>query len=146
MKFLADHMLGKLARWLRFLGYDTLYPEVMEDNELIEIAEREGRIILTRDRVLSSRIEGALLVISDNLDVQLKQVFVDMGLKTQGMMSRCSVCNSEIETVTKKDAAGKVPDNVFKLHDEFWHCPQCNRYYWKGSHYKKILDRLENVD
>jgi len=145
MKFLCDHMLGTLARWLRFLGYDTAYPEALDDTEVKGLAAREGRILLTRDRELSSRVLDALLVESDDPDVQLVQVALAFHLTAENALSRCSVCNIPIEPVSKDAAKEHVPQGVYDRQHEFWHCRQCGRFYWRGSHFNHVLAKVQEV-
>src|SRR3970040_1924936 len=110
MRFLCDHMLGTLAKWLRFLGYDTLYPGPLDDGELKALAERETRVLLTRDKQLSGRVSDSLYVDSDDLDAQFAQVVRAFSLNSESAMSRCSVCNELIEWVPKERAKGRVPE------------------------------------
>lgn len=145
MKFLCDHMLGTLARWLRFLGYDTAYPEVLDDNDVKALAAKEGRTLLTRDRELSARVSDALYVESDDPDAQLVQVTRVYHLTAEGALSRCSVCNVPIEPVSKDAAKDHVPQGVYARHDEFWTCRQCGRFYWKGGHYDHVLAKVRDV-
>jgi len=145
MKFPCDHMLGTLAKWLRFLGYDTAYPGPLDDNALKALAAAEDRILVTRDHELSGRVVGAVYVESDDLDVQFAQVVRAFGLTAKDAMSRCSVCNARIETIPKDEARGHVPPGVFDRHSEFWRCRQCGRYYWPGSHFDRVMARLKAV-
>lgn len=146
MKLLCDHMLGTLARWLRFLGFDTAFIGPVSDRELKKIAASEERVILTRDKELSrSKSTNALYVASDNIDDQLLQVFRDLKLKIEQPMSRCSICNSPIEEIGQKEAEGHVPDDILSSQGTFWHCKECDKYYWQGSHWKGILERIERI-
>ncbi len=145
MKFLCDHMLGTLAKWLRFLGYDTGYPGPLEDNDLKALAAKEGRVLLTRDRELSGRVPGAVYVGSDDLDAQFLQVVGAFGLTANDAMSRCSVCNVPIEAVAREAARGHVPDGAYDRQTEFWRCRQCGRFYWKGSHYDNVMAKVRSV-
>lgn len=146
MKFLCDHMLGTLAKWLRFLGYDTAYPGPVDDGELKAMAVREDRVLLTRDFELSGRVPGAVYLESDDLDVQFVQVVHMFRLTADGALSRCSVCNVPIEAIAKEEAKGHVPAAVFDRHREFWRCPECGRYYWPGSHFDRVLAKLREID
>src|SRR5215831_881111 len=105
MKFIADVMVGKLARWLRILGFDVAYSNKFDDDELLRIAEEENRIILTRDRGLASRRMTArcLLIESDNYKEQVRQVITDFSLERFEIFSRCIECNSELQQVDKED-------------------------------------------
>ena len=145
MKFLCDHMLGTLARWLRFLGYDTVYPEALDDTAVKALAARDGRILLTRDRELGSRVPNALYVLSDDPEEQLVQVARAYRLTAQEALSRCSVCNAVIDSVPKEDARGRVPQGVYDRQHEFWRCRQCGRFYWQGSHFEHVLAKVRDV-
>jgi hypothetical protein len=145
MKFLCDHMLGTLARWLRFLGYDTAYPEALDDGEVKDLAIREARTLLTRDKELSSRVPGAHYVESDDPDEQLVQVARTFHLTAQEALSRCSVCNVVIDPLPKDAAKEHVPQGVYDRHSEFWRCRQCGRFYWKGSHFDHVLTKVREV-
>jgi uncharacterized protein with PIN domain len=145
MKFLCDHMLGTLAKWLRFLGNDVAYPGPLEDAGLKAAVEREGLILLTRDRELSARVAGSLYVTSDVLDEQLVQVLRAFDLRADLALTRCSVCNTPLEAVPKSLVRGKVPDKVFERQEEFWRCPTCGRFYWQGSHWSNIANRTREL-
>ncbi|MEE9152304.1 MAG: Mut7-C RNAse domain-containing protein [Thermoplasmata archaeon] len=146
MKFLADHMHGSLTRWLRFFGFDTAYPQVLPDEKLIAIAKREGRILLTRDKDLA-RVKGieALYIESTDLEEQLVQVIARFNLKITKAFSRCSICNSILTKVKKTHVKGKVPEKVYAWQDEFWKCEKCDKYYWQGTHFKGIKDKLDEL-
>jgi len=131
-------MLGTLAKWLRFLGYDTAYPGPLDDTALLEQAKKEGRVLLTRDRQLAGRTSGGLGIRSDQLEEQLEEVRRAFGITAQDALSRCSVCNAEITRLPPEEAKGKVPDAVLARHTEFWRCPDCERVYWKGSHFEAL--------
>lgn len=146
MKLISDHMLGSLARWLRFLGFDTAYPDVLPDKELAELAAKEDRILLTRDKELASaKGVSALLIQSTDFDEQLKQVVTAYGLEIKNELSRCSLCNTLLVSVTKEMVKDKVPERVYEIQNEFWECTQCNKYYWPGTHYKNIKNKLEKL-
>ena len=146
MKLLCDHMLGSLARWLRLMGYDTAYPEPGPDRDLIERARREGRILLTRDKELAARVPGAVQVRSDELEVQIREVGGVLGLRLVDPLSRCSLCNEVLIPVPPGEVKGLVPEAVRSRHQEFWRCPSCMRVYWQGSHWDKMVERLNHFD
>ncbi|MEM2901078.1 MAG: Mut7-C RNAse domain-containing protein [Thermoplasmata archaeon] len=146
MKFIADHMLGKLAKWLRFLGYDTIYPDNINDEKIAEIAADEGRIILTRDCQLSqTKRAKAIYIESDNLQEQINQVVAQLHLSDELCFTRCAECNSLIEPIEKESIKNKVPEGVLKLQNEFYVCKICGRIYWKGTHYKNIERRIRHI-
>lgn len=146
-RLLADCMLGRLARWLRLLGYDTAYENDATDHELARRARREQRILLTRDRELSERrgLE-TLLIQSQDLEGQVREVRDALGPPADPSLSRCSLCNAALEDVDREDVADRVPRYVLKSHTRFRRCPQCGRVYWSGSHVETMEDQLEGVD
>lgn len=146
MKFITDHMLGKLAKYLRLLGYDTVYPEKpLDDDTIIDLARREERILLSRDRELCSRYQNSLLIKSDNYIEQLKEVVSKYGLRGEMILTRCSICNVNLIQVEKDTVKGIVPEHVYSMHDEFYKCPKCGRIYWMGTHTNRIVKTLKMV-
>lgn len=145
MKLLCDHMLGTLAKWLRFMGYDTAYPGPLDDTALIATANREARVLLTRDKELASRLPGAIRVRSDDLEEQIREVATALELRVLDPLSRCSLCNTILVPVRKEDLGERVPKGVRDRHDRFWRCPSCNRVYWQGSHWDKMIERLNRL-
>jgi uncharacterized protein with PIN domain len=147
MRFLADHMLGSLAHWLRFLGFDCAYPEVQPDKELRSIAQEEDRILLTRDKDLSrAKDTETLYIISTDLKKQLLQVLTTFDLKIEDAFSRCSLCNSLLSPIEKEKVRGTVPKRVFELQNEFWECKVCQKYYWHGTHYQGIKNKIHELE
>lgn len=145
MKLLCDHMLGSLARWLRFMGYDTAYPGPMDDSELIEKAREEGRILVTRDKELAARLPGSLRVRSDVLEEQIRELAKVLPLRLVDPLSRCSLCNVLLEPVGTEEVKSLVPEGVLSRHQEFWRCGSCGRVYWQGSHWDKMVERLNSL-
>jgi len=146
VKLLCDHMLGSLARWLRFMGYDASYPEPGPDRALIERARAEGRILLTRDKELAARVPGSVAVRSDVLEEQIREVASTLALRLVDPLSRCSLCNERLVKVSVDVLQGIVPEGVRSRHHEFWKCPSCRRVYWQGSHWDKMVERLDHLD
>lgn len=146
MKFAADAMLGKLAKWLRILGYDTSYSKDIEDEVLLDAASREDRRLLTRDTKLIRKLKpGEYLFIRENAPLdQLRQAFKELDLRADGdrIFSRCTLCNAPLEDMDREDAQGRVPEYVFMNAEGFKRCPLCGRIYWPGTHIKRIMDRL----
>lgn len=147
MRFIADHMLGSLARWLRFFGFDTLYPNVLSDKELIALTKSEKRILLTRDKDLAN-VKGieALYIESTDLDEQLLQVIMSFDLKVTEPFSRCALCNSDLIKVDKALVEKKVPEKVFAWKNDFWMCKKCDKYYWQGTHFEGIKAKIEELE
>jgi len=148
MKFLCDQMLGSLAKWLRLIGFDTFYANAeMNDDELIEVAKKEDRIVITRDEELIVRIKKQKLPIAEinttDVDEQLKIVLKNVSIDQKNVLSRCSVCNNKLDEIEKKDVQGKVPERVFKNNERFWFCKRCDKIYWMGTHYDKITNKIK---
>jgi len=146
-KFSVDEMLGSLARWLRIMGYDTIYHRDQSDTEIVNTALEEGRFLLTRDKELTFRAGDAGLFIEDDEVIgQLKQVSKVLGLTLDESLTRCTMCNGELETIPLHEAKELVPEGALKNNDEFYRCVGCGKVYWKGSHWLDIRARLELVD
>ncbi len=144
-RFLCDHMLGSLARWLRLLGYDTAYPGPLDDREAAVKAYDEGRILLSRDKNLASRVKGAFFVASDDLDEQMGAVVAHFHLNHSNPLSLCSLCNAEIIEIDREEVRDLVPPKVFEIQKEFWKCPSCSRIYWRGTHWNDMMRRISNL-
>ena len=146
-RLLADCMLGRLAKWLRLLGYDTAYENDATDHELARRARAEGRVLLTRDRELSRRrgLE-TLLIRSEHLEEQVEQIQDALGPPPDPSLTRCSVCNGSLEQVSGADVADRVPPYVRRTHTDFFRCTECGRIYWRGSHVDAMGEDLERFD
>jgi uncharacterized protein with PIN domain len=146
--FIADAMLGRLARALRMLGLDTQYRPDIDDNELKMTALREGRVILTRDREVAdtSLPVTVLLVESDHVEEQLLQTARAFRIAPGGrLFSRCLICNVEVEDVEKCEVRERVPEYVYETQERFSRCPSCGRIYWAGTHVERAREWLERV-
>lgn len=155
-RFLADAMLGRLARWLRILGYDAEYFPG-EDDELIRRARREGRVLLTRDTRLLQRYSAGvrpppagtdplphLFIESDHVMEQLRQVVAALHLNPAAPPARrCSCCNAVLEPRDKAEVVGRVPEFVWSHHQAFWACPRCQRIYWAGTHRQRMEEAIK---
>jgi len=148
-RFIADAMLGRLARWLRVLGYDTLYDPAVADPELVRMADLEGRTLLTRDRSLlrERRPARALEVRSDDPLRQLRDLVDALDLAPPSeLFTRCLVCNAVLSTpLSPADAAAVVPPNARGLPGPVRRCQSCGRIYWPGSHARRMRQTLERV-
>jgi len=145
MKFVADVMLGKLARWLRVLGLDVVYSNVLEDDDIVRLAESENRIILTRDTGFAARRatrSSSLFIESDHYKEQVQQVLRSFDLKEFKVFSRCLECNTPLQDVDKEAVFERVPPFVYLTQDRFAICPSCDRVYWHGTHANEMLKRL----
>lgn len=147
MRFICDEMLGKLARWLRVLGYDTRYFKKIDDARLVRLALEEGRSILTRDRRLSQLhlAAGALLLKSDNPLEQLQQVISHFALarEAEARFTRCLACNTLLQEINREAIQDRLWPYIYQTHKEFRFCPTCNKVFWPGTHVRRMEEELE---
>jgi len=146
MLFVADSMLGKLARYLRIMGYDTFYKPRYPDQRLSELV-REGRILLTRNRATARLYPNSIFIDHDLVKDQLK--IVDSTLKLardqRSWFSRCLICNSPLSKSEGEVAREHVPDFVFfKYPERILFCPTCKQFYWPGTHRQRTVERLKD--
>jgi len=147
-RFVVDTMLGRLARWLRAMGYDTLYPGQAEDRRLLQISRAEERILVTRDRMLARLAEPrSCLIHAELVDDQVLEAVERLALSPDGggWLSRCLECNGLLEPGEREAVRGLVPEHVFATHTEFMRCPTCARIYWAGSHADRMIERLARL-
>jgi len=151
MKFILTKELGRLATWLRILGYDSSFYRQDNLSTLVITALREERAILTRNLRIS-RFPGPRIVKikSDFVAQQIKQVIVELKLKPKqkDMFTRCVICNIELEEIAKSRVKKKVPEYVYQTQKDFVACPQCKKVYWQGTHWgnaRKYLEKIQNV-
>jgi uncharacterized protein with PIN domain len=147
-KFILDVHLGKLARYMRMVGLDTSYKNNFADDELIEISLKEKRTILTKDRGILKRNEVTHgYWIRNEVPVgQLKEVIERFDLKKQLMeFSRCLECNSSLTEIEKEKIIERLPPKVKDWQNEFYYCRECDKVYWKGSHYDKMKKMIETI-
>jgi uncharacterized protein with PIN domain len=143
-RFLADCNVGRLARWLRALGYDASYHAHIGDAELVREAAAEGRVLLTRDRDLTKRrviqtgVVRAILIRDDDVRTQLRQVFTELALDLERSLTRCIECNSELEPRPAATVAERVPPFVRSTQTRYSQCPACDRIYWAGTHWQRM--------
>jgi uncharacterized protein with PIN domain len=150
MKILCDQMLGTLAKWFRVLGFDTFYANAnMSDEDLLNIAKLENRIIFTRDKELIKRGKKENLTIiaieTINLDLQLNQALRHVKINEKSILSRCTICNTVLNIVEKNKVQGKVPRKIYENNEKFWFCLKCNKFYWMGSHYNDIINKIDKI-
>ncbi|MBP7149634.1 MAG: Mut7-C RNAse domain-containing protein [Acidobacteria bacterium] len=148
MTFIADAMLGRLARWLRLLGFDVLYDASWDDATIARAAAAGGRVVLTRDHALLQRrlVREGLLVDSDDLGAQLRQVLRFTGPPDPALMfSRCAVCNTPVVPASAAEVAGTVPPFVLRHRAQFVRCTGCGRVYWPGTHRERALAELRRM-
>lgn len=141
-------MLGRLARWLRFLGFDTLYYPDISDSRLISIARKEDRFILTRDTRLIKRkgLKNYLLLNANDSFKQLLQVLDTLKIRQFETFSRCVACNGYLAKISDKlEIRNSVPEYVFFHYKTFFRCNDCGKIYWEGSHTKNFKEKLCDI-
>jgi uncharacterized protein with PIN domain len=147
----VDTNVGRLAKWLRILGYDTLFINDLDDDELIRIAIDEGRILLTKDtRILRRRVvyDGQLklvLIKDDDVKGQIRQVVQTLNLDHTNPFSLCLECNQPLMPREKDEVQELVPPYVFKTQTQYMQCPSCHRIYWRGTHWQRMKGELEKL-
>ncbi len=148
MKFIVDVMLGRLATWLRLLGYDVLYDRSMDDRQLIRRAQEEERTIITRDTGIARRkaARHCIFVTSDRITDQLAEMKQLLGSSERPLRGRCTQCNGELVCVDNaEDIRECVPEYVYHTYARFLRCRKCAKVYWEGSHYRHMKETLQQV-
>jgi len=148
-KFIVDHNVGKLAKWLRIMGYDTRFFNGADDADLVATALAEGRVILTRDTqivkrgiITSGRLK-AFLIQSDDPEQQMRQVIDRLNLDCQlRPFALCLECNQPLQERSKQQVKDLVPPYVFQTQSQYMECPACHRIYWRGTHWQAMTNRL----
>lgn len=150
-----DGNAGRLARWLRALGYDAACERGASDGQLVRRAAAEGRVLLTRDAGIMRRrpvTDGsvrALWLADDRWPEQLRQVVSELGLELSGpgpgRPARCLECNLELSSRTKAEVWERLPPRVRLGQERFWECPGCGRLYWQGTHWKRMRERVASL-
>ena len=150
IKFFADNNVGKLAKWLRMMGYDTLFFNGSDDSSMIAIALAEGRVILTRDtqimrrRVVTSGQLKAILIQGDEPEQQMRQVIDSLNLDCQFRpFTICLECNQPLLPRSKEQVKDLVPPYVFQTQVKYVECPTCHRIYWRGTHWQAMTEKLK---
>jgi len=143
-------MFGTLAKWLRLFGFDTFYANSeLEDEDLLQVARNENRVIVTRDKQLIARGKKEKLSIIEmnttDLDEQLNLVLKNVDIDQKNVLSRCSLCNTVLNEIKKSEVKNKVPEKVFENNEKFWFCSKCDKVYWMGSHYDKIISKIDEI-
>jgi uncharacterized protein len=147
-RFLADSNVGRLARWLRVLGYDAVYEPVLPDAQVVARARAEARVLLTRDvdmmkrRVIVSGTVQAILLRDDTIHDQLRQVLTQLALEPGQTLTRCIDCNAELQARAKEAVADRLPPYVRATQERFSECPSCARVYWPGTHWERMRERI----
>ena len=152
-QFIVDAMLGKLALWLRLTGHDTIYSPEIHDDELLNIAERENRFLLTSDAELHDRArqkEIKSLLLRGNVEERVARVFNEFNIPPHinPSNSRCSKCNGSLEELNETEK-GRIKDLVheqtYKHYDRFWHCKDCQSVYFQGGQWENINEYMDRI-
>ena len=150
IKFIVDNNVGKLAKWLRIMGYDTLFFDGSSDSGMIAIALNEDRVILTRDtqimkrRVVTSGQLKAILITSDEPELQMRQVIDTLNLDCQYRpFTLCLECNQPLVKRSKEQVKDLVPPYVFQTQSQYVECLACHRIYWRGTHWQAMTKKLK---
>ncbi len=147
-QFVVDVMLGRLAKWLRIAGFDVLYSNRFDDDELVELSLAEGRILLSRDTRLLVRkaVKQFIFLESEQVQFQMKQVFETAGIKAlPDILTRCLHCNDLLADASRESVKDKVPPYVFEHQSHFKTCPKCGKIFWAGTHRQSVLRTLEKL-
>ncbi len=152
MKFIVDSNVGRLARWLRIAGFDTVFINDLDDNRLVRLALSEGRVLLTKDtqilkrRLVTSGRLKAILIEDDEVKAQLRQVVkaLNLGDKIKPF-TLCLECNQPLVLSEKEDVKELVPPYIFQTQTQYMQCPACQRVYWRGTHWQRMSRELEKI-
>ena len=151
-RFIVDHNAGKLVKWLRMMGYDSLFFNGSDDSDMVKQALAEGRIILTRDtaimkrRVVTKGQLSAVLIESEEPEQQMRQVIERLELDCRFRpFTLCLECNEPLEERNTDEVRGRVPPYVYKTQKQYMECPTCHRIYWRGTHWESMMRMLEKL-
>lgn len=149
MKFIADNMLGRLAKWLRIIGCDVAYYRRIDDSRLVMLALEQGRLILTRDTLLIRRKKAKgnfFFVTDDDYKEQLKQVAKQFSIDPyQDLLTRCVECNTLLSDIDREHVRDLLPAYVYENLKSFRRCRQCNKVYWPATHKDHIIETLKEI-
>ena len=147
LKFAADRMLGRLAKWLRIIGQDVIYGRHLSGRGLVRAATQERRVMLTRDRRIRRwNPDRCIFIRDDHFRGQLKQVVEDCGLDPfEGLLTRCVECNEPLQPMAKEQVEDTVPPYVFENQAVFSTCPGCRRVFWPATHQQLMVEELKRL-
>ena len=152
IKFIADNNVGKLSRWLRLIGYDTVLLKRKDDAQMIKMALGEDRVILTGDaqfmkrRIVKNGILKTVHIEQDDPEFQVRKVVETLSLNYDFKpFSRCLECNRVLVARHKEDVKGFIPARVFEAQTQYTQCPACHRIYWPGTHWQAMGKKLRDL-
>ncbi len=150
LRFIVDHNVGKLAKWLRMMGFDSLFFDGVDDSTMVARALAEGRVILTRDteimkrRVINSGRLKAVLISSEEPERQMRQLMDTLDLKRQlRPFTLCLECNQLLVERSQEEVKDRIPPHVYKTRNRYMECPACHRIYWQGTHWEAMVKKLK---
>jgi uncharacterized protein with PIN domain len=151
IKFIVDNNVGKLARWLRLMGYDTLLLEQKDDNQMIQRTLSENRVVLTKDaqfmkrRLVTNGILKAIHIKQDDPKLQVQEVVRTLNLNYHFKpFSLCLECNRMLTPRSKEEVQNLVPTHVLEIQTQYTECPACHRIYWPGTHWRDMVKKLQD--
>ena len=152
-RFIVDAMLGNVAKKLRLLGYDSKYFADIDDDNLVDIARKEDRIIITKDVELSRRTKKLglnVIPVTNQNEIELfRNIAIRANLeisKINGDNARCPKCNSITTLTDKRTIKEKIPEKVYQINDKFWICDNCNQVYWEGTHIENLQEFVNKIN
>jgi uncharacterized protein with PIN domain len=152
LRFIVDENVGKLARWLRMLGYDSVFFNGEDDSQMVRQALAESRILLTRDtgimkrRAVNSGRLKAILFRSEEPEQQIQQLASALDIESHSHpFTICLECNRPLVDRKPAEVKDKVPPYVYITQTQYMECPLCRRIYWRGTHWKAMLNKLEKT-
>jgi uncharacterized protein len=148
VRFVVDGHLGRLAAYLRMLGFDTWYQNHVDDAVLAEISKNEQRILLTRDQGLLKRsaVTHGYWVRATMPREQLREIIARFDLRRLAKpFTRCLSCNGLLQSATRDEVKDEVPENAARFYAEFWRCTSCGKVFWQGSHYRRMTRLIEEI-
>ena len=152
VKFVVDNNVGKLARWLRLIGYDTLLFQKKNDSQMIKTALNEDRVVLTKDsqfirrRLVTSGRLKAIHIKQDDPKIQVQEVVQALNLNYHFKpFSLCLECNQELIAREKEEVEKRVPTHVFETQTQYTECLTCHRIYWRGTHWQAMVKKLQEL-
>ena len=147
-RFVADSMLGRLAKWLRAFGFDVLYDPFADDHDIVARARARDAIVLTRDTGFPKPPDVRIIFIADDhFERQLEQLLRDLPLDLAAarLLTRCTVCNQLLRPAARNEVWNRIPPFVYLTHETFARCPDCGRVYWEGTHAPRIRRQLSRL-
>ncbi len=147
-RFVADAMVGKLAKWLRAFGFDVFYHPFADDEELITVAQERDAILLTRDTLLQEvRGVRTIFIRDDHVGAQLRQVVQEapLDLSQARPLTRCTACNGALRPAARSEVWERLPPFIYLTQEHYAVCPDCGRVYWEGTHVARLREKLEEL-